>query len=243
MPRLTLTRAGKVVVLMMEFVLIGFSIYGCTQVKMDFRYEEWFIPDGSYLHQAFKIEQDYFNGNQFPFHAITQETTPDAHFYAQNQLQHFAQALRDDPHVASAPPIRCWFEDFMNYAAATAPEMHFQNGSFVDPVAFLSALHQFLDGPGQVYSGDVVFDGATGAMRAAKVSAFTKGIGSGWSAVHTVDSIRTTVAAIAPELHPLAYSYGFLYFDGFRVSLTLLCPGVMPSAFLCRLLPGRRPGM
>ena len=234
MPHLTLDPWGKTAVLLTEVVLLGFCVYGCTQVKMDFRYEEWFIPKHSYLHQAFAIEQDYFIGNQVPFHAITREVHPNAHFDAQRELGQFADTLRNDPHVASTPPIYCWFDDFMRFAAEVEPPSRFQNATYLDPEDFLSGLHRFLEGPGNVYHKDVIFDASGTELRAAKISAFTTGIGSGWSAVHTVDSIRHTVEAAAPHLLPVAYSYTFLYYDGYRVHAPSARVTTCTKRLLCR---------
>lgn len=217
MPKLTLVPLGKIGVLVIEIALISLSIYGCTQITMDFRYQEWFIPEDSDLHQAFTIQRNYFLGNQVPFHAITRETYPDAHFHQQAELWQFAQALRDDPHVAQMPPIRSWFEDFAAYASEALPLSEFQNATFIHPEMFVPFLNQYLNGPGQFHAKDIVLDQTGTRLISAKVSAFTEGIGSGWSAVHTVDSIRSTVKAAAPDLDPIAYSYGFLYYDGYRV--------------------------
>ena len=44
LPSVTLTWWGKVLVVVLELTMVGFAIYGCTQVYMDFNYRELFVP-------------------------------------------------------------------------------------------------------------------------------------------------------------------------------------------------------
>ncbi|KAF5838333.1 hypothetical protein DUNSADRAFT_3004 [Dunaliella salina] len=63
-PRLILPWYGKVIVFMIEAAGLACAIYGCTKVYQDFRPREWFLPEGSWLLEAFQIEDTYFGGSQ-----------------------------------------------------------------------------------------------------------------------------------------------------------------------------------
>lgn len=58
---------GKYVILLLEALLIGGAAYGATQVYMDFQFNDYFTPDGSWLKSAFNVQDKYFAGDQVPF--------------------------------------------------------------------------------------------------------------------------------------------------------------------------------
>lgn len=217
LPKITLHRIGKIVVCVMELILIGFAIYGCTKVKMDFRFEEWFVPKGSFIAKAQRLEKVYFRGNQMPFHALTKGVEPNDHFKHQDQLAQLASALRSNPYVAPYPEIYSWYEDLVKIANTSYPAPKMQNLTFQDPVEFKTCLFGFLNGIGAFYNSNVIFDSNGDKILTTRISGFTNDIKSGSYAVHTVDSLRKTVKQVAPDLDPVVYSYGFLYYDGYRV--------------------------
>lgn len=93
----------------MEGLLIGFAIYGCLNVHMDFRYREWFTPDGSWLKDAFDVESRYFFGNQMPFSVFTKEPVDGGSYFDHlDELQALGPALRAEKHVSAVPRIKTW---------------------------------------------------------------------------------------------------------------------------------------
>lgn len=55
LPRVSLTLWGKILVVVLECVFLGFAIYGCTKVYQDFNFREMFVPEGNWLHEAFQV--------------------------------------------------------------------------------------------------------------------------------------------------------------------------------------------
>lgn len=109
MPSITLTSFGSTVVLLIEAVLITAAIYGCTKVKMDLRYREWFVPKDSYLSESLKIERMYFLGPQDPFVVISKEPVDGRDFYFhQDEYLALVNAVRNADYVASVPPVTSW---------------------------------------------------------------------------------------------------------------------------------------
>eukprot|EP00210_Caulerpa_lentillifera_P000050 g48.t1 len=219
LPKISLHPIGKLVVCGIELILLSFAIYGCTKVQMDFRFEEWFVPKGSFLSKAAHLEKLYFRGNQIPFHALTKGTKPGDHFEHQKELGELANAIRMDPHVADYPEIYSWYEGFIRYSinGTTMSNSRRQHCTLQDSEDFISCLHEFLGGVGEFFASDVIFDATNTWIVTSRISGFTKDIESGRYAVHTVDSLRETVKKTAPDLDPAVYSYGFLYYDGYRV--------------------------
>lgn len=109
LPGITLTSLGSAVILTIETVLIAAAIYGCTKVKMDLRYREWFVPKDSYLSTSLEIERMYFLGPQDPFVVITKEPVDGRDFYFhQDKYLALVSAVRNADYVAEVPPVISW---------------------------------------------------------------------------------------------------------------------------------------
>ena len=105
-PYVTLSPVGRIAVIVIECLLVLFSIYGCTKVKMDFNYIDMFTPDGSPLKAAFDLESEYFYGDQVFFSVFTKEATEGDYFYHQHELVALESAIESNPYVV--PPVHSW---------------------------------------------------------------------------------------------------------------------------------------
>lgn len=76
---------------------------------MDFRFREWFVPDGSYLKNAFKVEKQYFTGDQQPFSVYTKPPTDGQDFFFhQDEYVALLEAIQNDDYVSGLPPVTSW---------------------------------------------------------------------------------------------------------------------------------------
>lgn len=55
-----ITKMGRIICLVVYFILIAVSIYGCTQVKVDFKVT-YFINDETVIYGYFQLNDKYFN--------------------------------------------------------------------------------------------------------------------------------------------------------------------------------------
>ena len=105
-PSVTLHPIGRIAVIAIECGLLGWAIYGCTKVKMDFNYVDMFTPDDSPLRTAFDLEDQYYNGDQLLFSVYTKEAASGDYFNHQDELERIRMGLDDDPYVVG--PIHTW---------------------------------------------------------------------------------------------------------------------------------------
>ena len=102
----TLHPIGRIVVIAIECGLLGWAIYGCTKVKMNFNYVDMFTPDDSPFKTAFNLENQYYNGDQFFFSVYTKEAASGDYFNHQDELERLRMDLDDDPYVVG--PVHTW---------------------------------------------------------------------------------------------------------------------------------------
>ena len=105
-PSVTLHPIGRIVVIAIECGLLGWAIYGCTKVKMDFNYIDMFTPDDSPLKTAFDLEDQYYNGDQLFFSVYTKEAASGDYFNHQDELEQLRTGLDNDPYIVG--PVHTW---------------------------------------------------------------------------------------------------------------------------------------
>eukprot|EP00210_Caulerpa_lentillifera_P002799 g2674.t1 len=214
LPAITLHPIGKIVVLVIECVVLGFAIKGCTKVTMDFDYIEMFTPNDSPLKTGFDLEDRYFYGAQVYFSVYTKESER-GYFYHQDELVALQEALENDEYVVA--PVHTWYEGYSSWLQEH-PEYSNQlvNGSIPDAEHFNQWLMEYLNTTsGQVYNNSIIL--REGEVISSKIDAFTVDIEDGQQSIDLLDSIRESIEAAAPSLNPIPYTLAFLFFDGFRV--------------------------
>lgn len=102
---MTLTAWGTTVVVVIEIMLLVASVYGCTQITMDFRYREWFPPKTSWLHDGYRLEHEHFFGEQ---DLVKVYTTEGSHFYNQEQMMDCVFDFEQSPYISPLPESRSW---------------------------------------------------------------------------------------------------------------------------------------
>lgn len=109
LPRLTFHPIGSAAVGIIELCLLAAAIYGCTRVKMDFRYRDWFVPEGSDLKTAINVDDNYFHGDQVPVTVFTKEPTDGVNFFFHlEEYERMIAALKEEEHVTDVPPVTSW---------------------------------------------------------------------------------------------------------------------------------------
>ncbi|KAG2500556.1 hypothetical protein HYH03_001327 [Edaphochlamys debaryana] len=219
LPAVSLRTWGKVLVLILEAVFLGFAIYGCTKVYMDFNFRELFVPEGNWLHSAFAVEDRYFGGEKVPVAAYTRNTTDGrSYFYYQDQLAALSVDLLANPYITDSPRINSWYDRFQTYINSPVSPYTGQlvAGRAPNETAFEAWVQAWLAGPGVGNTENVLISNTTGRIYASRIIAFTEDVVDGSWAVRCVDSVRATVEAAAPGLDVIAFGPSFTFWDGFR---------------------------
>eukprot|EP00198_Chlamydomonas_reinhardtii_P012461 XP_001701798.1 sterol sensing 5-transmembrane protein [Chlamydomonas reinhardtii] len=218
LPRVSLTLWGKILVVVLECVFLGFAIYGCTKVYQDFNFREMFVPEGNWLHEAFQVEDRYFGGEKVPVAAYTREPVDGRdYFYYQDQLAELSKSFGSDPYITNVPPVNSWYDNYQNWLVnGSAYSRQLVNGRAPNETAFNGWLKEWLGGTGRAYAANILINSTTGRIYGSRLPAFTKDVVDGAWAIKCVDSTRDTVAAAAPGLEPIAFGVSYTFWDGFR---------------------------
>jgi len=216
-PAVTLHPIGRYCVILAECILLGFAIYGCTKVSMNFNYTDWFTPDDSPLKTAFELEDRYFYGDQLFYSVYTKEAAGGDYFFHQDELVNLRVALEADPFIV--PPVRTWYDGYSEWLQEESPYVdQLVNGSAPDPETFNAWLQEYVAGPGAVFQGNVIFsNGSNPQVISSSIDVFSVDIVSGEQSVDLLDSVRDTIEEAAPSFDPIAFDIAFLFFDGYRV--------------------------
>lgn len=109
LPKITLHPVGSIAVGIIELCVLAAAIYGCTRVKMDFRYRDWFVPDNSYLKTTITLENKYFFGDQNPIVIFTRQPTDGMDFFFhQDEYENLISAVQNEEYVSKVPPVVSW---------------------------------------------------------------------------------------------------------------------------------------
>ncbi|PNH10676.1 Protein patched 2 [Tetrabaena socialis] len=229
LPRVSLSTWGKIAVVALECVMLGFAIYGCTKTYMDFNFRgargrrdgvELFVPKGNWLHKAYAVEDRYFGGEKVPVAVYTRGTVDGRdYFYYQDQLAALGAGFAADPYIADTPPITSWYASFSAWLAAPGSPYASRltaAGRAPDEASFNAWLRVWLQGEGRAAQGSILFNNSTGRIMGSRMSGFTQDVVDGSWAVRAVDSTRDTVAAAAPDLDAIAFGFSYTFWDGFR---------------------------
>ncbi|KXZ49350.1 hypothetical protein GPECTOR_22g944 [Gonium pectorale] len=219
LPAASLHKYGKIVVVLLECVMLGFAIYGCTKVYMDFNFRELFVPEGNWLHEAFQVEDRYFGGEKVPVSAFTREPRDGRdYFYHQDQLQALSTQFAANPYITDVPAVTSWYVEFQAWLNGPVSPYKAQlvGNRAPNETAFNAWLKEWLGGDGRPYAGDLLINATTGRIFGSRIDGFTRDVQDGSWAVRVVDSTRDTVAAAAPDLDPMAFGFSYTFWDGFR---------------------------
>ncbi|GIL93418.1 hypothetical protein Vretimale_6063 [Volvox reticuliferus] len=216
LPALSLNNYGKIVVVLLECVMLGFAIYGCTKVYMDFNFRELFVPQSNWLHKAFQVEDKYFGGEKVPVAVYTRATRDGRdYFYYQDQLLRVSEAFKNDKYITNVPAVSSWYVNYQAWLNRTyAPLLY--NGRAPNETAFNAWLQEWLRTDGRGFSDDVLMNTTTGRIAGSRINGFTKDVVDGSWAVKCVDSTRDTAEFAAPGLDPIAFGPSYTFWDGFR---------------------------
>lgn len=214
-PRLLSNPAAKGAVLAAGVGLTVAGIIGATQLETDFNID-WFIPEGNYVKDAQNLRDEYWSGDNLPYAAFTREGD---YFAARNELTALCKAVRDNKWTL-ADSTRCWYDDY----AAWEP-----NGgcaAVADSVTFSNCVRAFVDSPaGMRYNSSIAFEnyecgtgGKAGCViKASRVDALMVTLKNSREQIEGMDDTRKVVSEAAPSLKAFAYSFVFIFIEGYKV--------------------------
>eukprot|EP01025_Chloroclados_australasicus_P031754 TRINITY_DN3212_c0_g2_i12.p1 TRINITY_DN3212_c0_g2~~TRINITY_DN3212_c0_g2_i12.p1 ORF type:complete len:838 (-),score=67.46 TRINITY_DN3212_c0_g2_i12:303-2816(-) len=208
LPMVTLSTPGKIIFILLEIGLVVAGIYGATRVRMDFQYREWFVPDGSWLKDAFNLEREYFDGNTVPFYVYTKQGD---YFENRDQLKALAYQMGINEYVSNQLPVESWYLSYDTW-------LDIQNFTANDEQQFYEYLQIFLENEGKVYEDNIIFDTSDNkSIISSRIRLYTVHIQDSQHSIDVLDSYRETASKSAPSFSPIPYAFQFLFWDGFRV--------------------------
>ncbi|GLC70304.1 hypothetical protein PLESTF_000957100 [Pleodorina starrii] len=220
LPAVSLNKYGKIVVVVLECIMLGFAIYGCTQVYMDFNFRELFVPKGNWLHKAFQVEDRHFGGEKVPVAAYTRGTVDGRdYFHYQDQLAALSEAFKNDKYITSVPPVSSWYVNFQSWLNRPGGPYVEQlvGGRAPNETAFNAWIQEWLrTDSGRSFSDNLLLNATSGRIAGSRIDGFTRDVVDGSWAVKCVDSTRRTVQDAAPGLNTIAFGFSYTFWDGFR---------------------------
>ena len=220
---IALSRIGKLITMAGALALLGVSIYGATRVETNFEYENFFVPDGSYVKAAYSIRDAYFNGNVLQLGAYTRASGTQLIFNNRDELLELPAAMRANEWVMSEPQVVGFYEAMVEYYAgvnASDPNAVYAEVYEDNSTVWLDSMLAFLDSDaGADYVNDVAFVNGTNRTKISgtRVRMFARLPGNSAGNIDMMDSVRATAKAAAPDLDGTAYSFAFLFFEGDKV--------------------------
>jgi len=232
LPRLILPWYGKVIVFLIEAAGLACAIYGCTKVYQDFRPREWFLPEGSWLLEAFQLEDTYFGGGQTQIDIYTKEPPAgSSYFDLQDELAAIPGTLVASEYMAEVPPFISWYRLFLEYVQKVKPAADLVNGRPGSQNDFMAWLIEWLSTPqGAAFEGNVVFNPDRTDLLSSKMTGYSKEyVDASW-AVKLTEDVRMLAEKAAPNLNGMAFSRSFYNYDGFDMVTSLTLRNVITAA-------------
>ncbi len=202
-------------------------------LAQDFRPREWFIPDGSWLREAFRIEDRYFGGSQTRIDFYTKAPPPgESYFSLQDELAAIPPTLLDSPYMSAIPPFISWYDLFLEWLGREKPP------STLDPAGrpprqadAMTWLVEWLATPqGAAFENDVVFNADRTDLLSSRMTGFSNEFEDAPWAVELTRDVRARVRQAAPSLDAIAFSRSFFNYDGFDVVTSLTVRNVIAAA-------------
>eukprot|EP00983_Pelagomonas_calceolata_P093748 1157809-Pelagomonas_calceolata.AAC.14 len=143
-----------------EFKPTSYLIIWIRALEGDFRPREWFLPEGSWLLEAFQLEDTYFGGGQTQIDIYTKEPPAgSSYFDLQDELAAIPGTLVASEYMAEVPPFISWYRLFLEYVQKVKPAADLVNGRPGSQNDFMAWLIEWLSTPqGAAFEGNVVFN-------------------------------------------------------------------------------------
>ncbi|CAI5485919.1 unnamed protein product [Closterium sp. Naga37s-1] len=223
-PKVILHPVGKIVVLLLTAGLLAWGVYGAVHVRNDFNME-WLVPKNAYVFKVFDVRRATFprsaGKGALPVYAYTRNPgingggiggsgatgggAPLDYFNYQDELAALSAALQ----------VRGAGNGWVGNG-----EVSMGGGRGEGNALFYSWLHEFLASlMGRRFQTDVVFaPGSNGTViLSSRMFALTNALVYSQTQVDAMVSTRQTVSAAAPSLQSFAFSYFFIFFEGYAV--------------------------
>uniref|UniRef100_A0A7S1G6N4 SSD domain-containing protein n=1 Tax=Bicosoecida sp. CB-2014 TaxID=1486930 RepID=A0A7S1G6N4_9STRA len=198
-------------------VLIGFaawagvSVYGFSQLTIEFR-REWFLPGDSFLQEYYSVNRQYFShvGTPVAVYAKDFEPADERGF-----LNNIETTLEGNRYIDDVMPTRNWFAAFKAHLAASDVDV-----LMMPKDDFNDELSAFLANPatGAQFAGDVIFatdasGDATSAIKMMRVSSFYIGMSGATDELDAMLTLIDDVDALAAThgMAGKAYAFSFAY--------------------------------
>ena len=227
--RIMLTIPGKVIVLTLFGGLLGVGIYGATKLQTEFS-SRWFVPTDSWIQDTFAVQDKYFSGGS-PYAAAYTKTGDYASATVQADMWNMGEALRTNAYAQSST-VNSWSDCFVAWTicnkgvTGTCPATSscaVTATSIVPTASYYTYLNEWLQtSTGDAYADHIQFTDSTNtSIKATRVPFAMVGSVTTDSniAVAAMNSLRSAVDPYT-SVSALAYSYVFLFYEGFTVIKT-----------------------
>eukprot|EP00475_Leptophrys_vorax_P037781 TRINITY_DN6562_c0_g2_i1.p1 TRINITY_DN6562_c0_g2~~TRINITY_DN6562_c0_g2_i1.p1 ORF type:complete len:938 (+),score=48.71 TRINITY_DN6562_c0_g2_i1:184-2997(+) len=224
LPKIILHPIGKIGVGLVTAGLLAAGIYGALSVTQDFNID-WMVPKGSYVFDVYRVRAQTFplaaGQGALPVYAYTSNPTtpPLDYFDVQDELAGLGLRLQENPFVSYSPPVQSWYSNFLIWLSASPHSTRLDaNGRPPTSALFYEWLHEFLNSVGRRFKTDVVFDkGNDTVILSSRFFVMTVGLNDSSDQVDAMKAIRETVTVAAPSLDAFAYTFPFIFVEGYAV--------------------------
>ncbi|CAH3177391.1 unnamed protein product, partial [Porites evermanni] len=209
--RALLTLPGKITVMIVTGVLVGFNLYGAIMLRQYFD-QVWFLPPNSMGYKYTVTSSKFFPLDGAP---LTIYTGNFDYFGNQEKLHLLHDVVvKDESVIASS--LNSWYEEYINWASKNQPGQYFNKSSTQWRINNRNKFHEwlldFLKGPGISYRKDVWFTNVSGQLPKIKAARFNvrhKDMDSTQTEVKAMDDLRGKIEKVFPD--DLAFPYSPFY--------------------------------
>ena len=226
LPSISMSSAGRYVVLAIAAGLLALGGVGIDRVESDFNID-WFTPRGSWLQDVYELRDAYFRGRLVPFGIYTQDAPNDDYYAALDQVSALTDAMDAHEEISRKPPLDSWYASLEAWRTTPAGIVAVADtsaavdaGDLTEHDAWAATLKAFLaSDAGSAYTPDVTFDGSGDAEHIShtRMFAFVTHQGSGMEQVDAMKSIRASAEEAAPDLDVVVYTKAFVFWEGLAV--------------------------
>ena len=217
LPRLTIASiTGRIIVVVITAALLGVSIWGITELEMDFD-TEWFVPKGASLRDVFDVRDTYFQRNNV-YANVYLGNWDYPSLAVQNRMGDIGSTLESNKWVVSGS-FMSWMVDFKDWVRRERPaNYNVQTTEVIPRESFYALLREFTD-INRDYQNDVLY-AEDGSVRTSRVSFLITGAASddGTDAVDAMDTIRDSMDAMRGEGETLfAWAFPFVFWTSYKL--------------------------
>eukprot|EP00941_MAST-03F_sp_MAST-3F-sp1_P002455 g2455.t1 len=238
LPKLILSKMGKVGVLLLTVLILAMGVIGLTKVELQFQYE-WFVPDDHWVKDSMDIQSHHFTGFNLPVSFFTKEAD-----YFKNQENLLALQTTMQGSVEFVPgSMDSWFDAFLLWMKDNHPNSLDNLGLVSNETDFYQKLASFLQTTaGSTYRERVIWtSNAKTGIKASEIALFFRDFGTAQEEIDAMKSTRE-LAKTQPVFNAIVYTYPMVFWSGLENIVEEITRNIILAAavifFVCLAILG-----